>query len=983
MHLNNHTYFSLRYGTLSVGQLIDHAKKHGLKELVLTDINNTSASIEFIRQCKNAGIKPIVGIDFRNNAQQEFIGIAKNNLGFLELNRFLSEHLCNKTPIPPIASDFKHSTVIYPLSKARNLLLKPNEFIGIQPDEVQRLSYSSDRYLSKKMVILSPFTFTGKTGYNIHLLLRAIDNNTLLSKLHPAQKAAENDCFIPTEKLLEAFNEFPEIIANTQQIIEQSHINFEFGTSKNKELFKGSKAEDAALLREETYNGMRYRFGDDNAEAKRRIEKELKMIDQLGFNAYFLIAWDIIRYAQSKGYDHVGRGSGANSIVAYCLRITDVDPIDLDLYFERFINQFRSSPPDFDIDFSWKNRDDITHYIFDKYGTGHTVLLATYNTFREKAARRELGKVFGLPKEEIDRLDYTNRNYRPGDKVIDAVYRYAGLINGFPNYLSVHAGGILISEKPIHYFTATDLPPKGFPITHFDMISAEDIGLYKFDILSQRGLGHIRDCATIVKQNQGIDVDVHNIVAFKADPKIRALIRDGKTMGCFYVESPAMRMLLSKLKCEDYKTLVAASSIIRPGVARSGMMREYIERFHNPNNYKVIHPKMDELMKETFGVMVYQEDVIKVAHHFAGLTLAESDILRRGMSGKYRSRAEFTRLTDKFLSNCRKRGYPEKTTKEVWRQIESFAGYSFSKAHSASYAVESYQSLFLKAHFPKEFMVAVINNFGGFYRTEFYVHEARMSGANIRHPDINLSDYLTCIKNADIYLGFIHIKSLERKVIKQLLNERETSGPYLSFEDFIDRNPISLEQLLILVRVRAFDVFASNKKELIVKANLMLQRRQVPAGDHPPPPELFVFPRKKWELPQLYHHPIEDAYDDIELIGFPLINPFDLLVDKIEHRAKARDLETYHRKTILIYGYLVTIKNTITIKKDRMQFGTFLDVSGFFFDTTHFPDTVKRWPFQGRGVYKIKGKVTSDFGFYSIEVMAIRKMPIKADPRYD
>jgi DNA polymerase-3 subunit alpha len=335
------------------------------------------------------------------------------------------------------------------------------------------------------------------------------------------------------------------------------------------------------------------------------------------------------------------------------------------------------------------------------------------------------------------------------------------------------------------------------------------------------------------------------------------------------------------------------------------------------------------------------------------------------------------------MGNCRKRGYPEKITKEVWRQIESFAGYSFSKAHSASYAVESYQSLFLKAHFPKEFMVAVINNFGGFYRTEFYVHEVRMAGADIHHPDINLGDYLTCIKGDDVYLGFIHIKSLERKVIKQLLNERETGGPYLSFEDFIDRNPISLEQLLILVRVRAFDVFASNKKELIVKANLILQRRQVPAGDHPPPPELFVFPHKKWELPVLYHHPIEDAYDDIELIGFPLVNPFDLLVDKIEHHAIARDLKAYHRKTVLIYGYLVTIKNTVTIKKDRMQFGTFLDVAGFFFDTTHFPGTVKRWPFQGRGVYKIKGKVTSDFGFYSIEVTAIRKMPIKADPRYE
>lgn len=990
MHINNHTYFSLRYGTLSLRELISIAKEQHLKEFLLTDINSTSAVLEFIRLCKKEGIRPIVGIDFRNNAQQEYIAIARDNEGFMELNRFLSEHLMAKKALPARAPHFKHATVIYPFSKARNIHLREHEYIGVRPDEVQRLSYSSLRYMSDKMVILAPLTFLSKQGFNTHCILRAIDNNTLLSKLHPSQKASEADIFIPENSLSTRFKDFPDIIENTKRVLNESHINFEYGVSQNKDLFLNTRDEDAILLRKLTMEGLIYRYGEApdgetssyHEEALLRVEKELKMIDELGFNAYFLIAWDIIRYAQSKGYDHVGRGSGANSIVAYCLRITDVDPIDLDLYFERFINQFRSSPPDFDIDFSWQDRDDITRYIFDKYGWEHTVLIATYNTFREKAARRELGKVFGLPKEEIDRLDYSNRSYRPGDKVIDTIYRYASILNGFPNYLSVHAGGILITERPVHYFSATELPPKGFPITQFDMISAEDVGLYKFDILSQRGLGHIRDSVDIVKENQGIDIDVHNIAKFKADPKIRELIRDGKTMGCFYVESPAMRMLLSKLKCQDYRTLVAASSIIRPGVARSGMMREYIQRFHNPNDYESIHPKMDELMGETYGVMVYQEDVIKVAHHFAGLTLAESDILRRGMSGKYRSRSEFQRLTQKFMDNCREKGYPEKITKEVWRQIESFAGYSFSKAHSASYAVESYQSLFLKAHYPKEFMVAVINNFGGFYRTEFYVHEARMAGAEVKHPSINSSQRLTCIKGDTIYLGFIHIKSLERKVTRAFLEEREKNGPYLSFEDFTDRNYLSLEQLTLLIRACAFDDFTLNKKKLIVKANLMIHKSEYANSDHPPPLELFTFPRKRWTLPDLHYDPIENAYDDIELMGFPLINPFELIVEKIDDKIKARDMAKYHKRMIIMYGYLVTIKSTVTIKKDRMQFGTFLDSEGYFFDTTHFPDSIRRYPFVGRGVYRIKGKVTSDFGFYSLEVIAIQKLGILSDPRY-
>ncbi len=240
-------------------------------------------------------------------------------------------------------------------------------------------------------------------------------------------------------------------------------------------------------------------------------------------------------------------------------------------------------------------------------------------------------------------------------------------------------------------------------------------------------------------RNQSIDVDVHAIQKFKNDPKVKEYLKTGETKGCFYIESPSMRGLLQKLQCDDYTTLVAASSIIRPGVARSGMMREYIYRFHNPDKFEYIHPVMKEQLEETFGVMVYQEDVLKVCHHFAGLDLADADTLRRAMSGKYRSKQEMQRIVDKFFSNCREKGYSDEITKEVWRQIESFAGYSFSKAHSASYAVESFQSLYLKAHFPLEFMVAVINNFGGFYRTWVYVHEAKRYGATIQPPCVNKS----------------------------------------------------------------------------------------------------------------------------------------------------------------------------------------------------------------------------------------------------
>jgi len=352
-------------------------------------------------------------------------------------------------------------------------------------------------------------------------------------------------------------------------------------------------------------DGFQSRYGSHNTIASERVDKELDIINKLGFNSYFLMTWDIIRYAQHRGFYYVGRGSGANSIVAYCLRITDVDPIELDLYFERFLNPYRTSPPDFDIDFSWLDRDEVIDYIFKRYGEDHVALVGSYSTFQFNAITRELGKVFGLPKEEIDQLEGSSMKE---DKIQKQILYYGSLIKNFPDHLSIHAGGILISEQPVFAYSATELPPKGFFTSQIDMFIAEKIGLYKLDILSQRGLGHIKETMELVRENQNISINIHDIESFKKDPKVATQIREADTIGCFYIESPAMRQLLKKLRCDDYITLVAASSIIRPGVSQSGMMKQYIYRFHNPNNFTYLHPKMEELLKETYGVAGLPQD---------------------------------------------------------------------------------------------------------------------------------------------------------------------------------------------------------------------------------------------------------------------------------------------------------------------------------------------------------------------------------------
>ena len=632
-------------------------------------------------------------------------------------------------------------------------------------------------------------------------------------------------------------------------------------------------------------------------------------------------------------------------------------------------------------------------YIFKRYGKDHTALLGTISTFKGSSIIREFGKVYGLPKKEIDILsDFPHRSDK-SDPIVARILEFGSMIKDFPNHRSIHAGGVLISEEPIYDYTALDMPPKGFPTVQWDMYTSEDIGFEKFDILSQRGIGHIKDAAELIWENRRIRVDVHDVKAFKQDVQVRKQLKEGDSIGCFYVESPGMRGLLKKLKCDDYIHLVAASSIIRPGVAKSGMMREYIYRFHHPKEFEYIHPVMKEQLQETYGVMVFQEDVLKVCHHFAGLDLADSDVLRRAMSGKYRSKAEFQRIVDKFFSNCAERGYPEAITKEVWRQVESFAGYSFSKAHSASFAVESFQSLYLKTYFPMEFMVAVINNFGGFYSTWVYVQELKKTGAAVHLPCINNSDYLTNLKGNDAWLGFIHVQNLESEMVKQIIQERMDHGPYLGLYDLIARVPIGLEQLLILVKIGAFRFTGLGKKQLMWDAHLQFRQHKeqthstslVPQQLQMASGELDFHPRdiKDFALPALVHDPLEDVYDEMELLGFTITkSEFDLLKTSFRGGIRASEMKAHKGQTVRILGELVCVKPLKTSKGEYMCFGTFYDADYAFFDTTHFPQSLKQYPIDGRGVYLIEGKVAEEFGYYTIEVNRCSKLPRQSDPRY-
>lgn len=439
-----------------------------------------------------------------------------------------------------------------------------------------------------------------------------------------------------------------------------------------------------------------------------------------------------------------------------------------------------------------------------------------------------------------------------------------------------------------------------------------------------------------------------------------------------------MRGLLRRLKCDNYKVLVAASSIIRPGVAQSGMMKEYIFRHNNPDQFEYFHSVFEEQLGETYGIMVYQEDVIKIALHFGGLPAADGDVLRRAMSGKGRSLAALQKVKDHFFESCKKLGHSDNLSIEVYRQIESFAGYSFCKAHSASYAIESYQSLYLKVYYPIEFMVAAINNGGGFYRTEVYVHEARMSGGNILTPCVNKSKWETTLYGTDVYLGFMHLQALETKTALLITADRNRNGSFTSLGDFIKRIPIGVAGIQILIFIGAFRFTGKQENELLLESRMLLNdfkpERNMEA--------LFEEPIKEYQFPELKRAVIEDAFDEIELLDFPVsCSPFDLLVTKYRGSVMGKDLTMYHKKQVKMLAYLISRKHVPT-NRGTMFFGTWIDAEGSYFDTAHFADCLEKYPFKGGGCYLLLGTVEVDFHFPTITILKMEKMPFIPDPRY-
>jgi DNA polymerase III subunit alpha len=613
------------------------------------------------------------------------------------------------------------------------------------------------------------------------------------------------------------FAEFPAALENVQYIADQCRWESPSGQWRLPSLDLAPGRTPRQEMWEQALAGASQRYGELTPAIETRLRKEVDVIDALGYGPYFLVVADMVRFARLQGVPISPRGSASSSVVAYCLGIHDVDPIAHNLYFERFLSLERHDPPDIDLDLCSRRRDEVIQYVYDKYGADHVAMVCTYATLRARYALREVGKAYGLPEARIKELAHQLPGFwHPGarklvqeaqaelieqthDKTEREVLEMSRALDGAPHHLSIHPGGIVISPGPI-----TDLAPlqhatKGLLVTQYDMGGIEKLGLVKIDLLGISALTVIADCAESVRRGQP-DFAIDDIPL--DDAATAQTLSTARTIGCFQVESPGMRMTLRELAAHDVNGLLVALALYRPGPLKGGLKDAFVKRHLGQEQVEYLHPALEPILRETYGVILYQEQVLRLAHEVAGMTLGEADTLRRAMS-KFRSAHEMERLRTLFVEGAQATGGLDAATAErVWELMAAFAGYGFPKAHAAGYAAVAYRMAYLKTHYAAEFMAARLAVWGGFYRPGVYMSEARRLGLAVRPPHVNHSgEAFTLEPLRTLWMGLGQVRELTRTTMHTIIAQR----PFKSLQDLLARAQPQYVEAVNLVKAGALD----------------------------------------------------------------------------------------------------------------------------------------------------------------------------------
>ncbi len=982
--LNLRSHYSLMWGVPSIKALCRHGAALGYRRMALTDTDNLYGMWDFIAECRYNGISPIIGAEVTDPVESHrAVCLVKNSQGFTGLCRLLTRrHRDEAFNLKQHLPEFSQGLLV--LTKSLELLrfwhrheVDLAAFMPRCPSAGHRDLMGLARKLGLP-VTAGPGSFFLEPGdAALHAMRRAIDRNTCLSRLSPGQLAPGNAFLGPSGLYEQRFSAFPQVLETSRKLSEK--LEFEgpdFGIVMPPWPKENRPAHE--VLRRKTMEGAAKRYKTPlEPRVVQRIDHELNIIQYKNFSSYFLTVQDIVSGASRI----CGRGSGAASIVAYCLGITNVCPLKHDLYFERFLNPDRKDPPDIDVDFAWDERDVLLDRVLNRF-KGHSAMVSSHILFQPRMAVREVARVFGLPGREIskvskrmpwfwnqdmadvDLLEFIRKD--PKFKFTDfpepwpEIMAHARALVGSPRHLSVHPGGVVITPSPIHHYVPVETAPKGIALMQWDKDGAEAAGLVKIDLLGNRSLGVIRDTVESIRAASGKFDDFQQIDP-EDDPKTQETVADGRTMGCFYIESPATRLLQKRSKVGDFNHVVIHSSIIRP--AANDYIKLYLERLHS-GVWEPIHPLIGGLLDETFGIMVYQEDVSRVAVRMAGFDHAKADGLRKIMSKKDKTRelADFYR---QFEQGAARKGAGLKDIRAVWNMIVSFSGYSFCKPHSASYARVSFQAAYLKTHYPAPFMAAVISNQGGFYATFAYVSEARRSGLAILGPDVQESQIRWDGRGRTLRVGLMAVKGLGRDTMNRILTERGERG-FTDLNDFLNRVRPRKDEITALVHSGSLDRFGrENGRGALLWASACRVR--------PFEPSLFDVAATVPDLPDLPpDNPMERLRQEFRVLGFLCAcHPMVLFREAVEkeNSIKADQLSCCVGRQAVFAGWLISGKTVQTRQGEPMKFLTFEDETGLV-ETVFFPKPYTRFCHMlayGRP-YFLKGRVESDWGAVTLTV---------------
>jgi DNA-directed DNA polymerase III PolC len=760
-----------------------------------------------------------------------------------------------------------------------------------------------------------------------------------------------------------------------------------------------------AQLRELTLQGARWRYQEITPELQARLDLELGIIGQKGFADYFLVVRDIVRHAPT----HCGRGSVANSVVSYCLGITHVDPIRCGLIFERFLNLERRDPPDIDLDFPWDERDRVLAYVFRHYPRMHSAMVANHNTFQPRGALREVAKVHGRPAGEIrevtrripffyetgerlDRLVATHPNFR-GLQLASNWQDFARLAEnlvGIPRHMSVHPGGVVITPTPLTDYvpvepatkTLADHPDLPVPVIQFEKDGTEDAGLVKIDLLGNRSLAVIRDAIDAVHGHTTQRIDYTSSTAGD-DEGARTLFRTGQTMGVFYTESPASRLLCAKSQADTFELLVLNTSMIRP--ASNKYIRLYLERLRSGVPYEPLDPSLRDTLSESFGIMVYQEDVVNVCATFAGMSPATGDGLRKALSKK-RPAKHLAAYADEFFTGAMRLGRNPEAATRVWEMIMSFAGYSFCKGHSCSYIQVAQHSCALRANHPAEFMAAVLSNGGGFYHAFAYVAEAMRMGLTVLPPDVNASDFRCIGKDREIRIGLQFVKGLSAGAVERIFAARGGTR-FTSLFDLRARTGIAPSDLRLLIKVGALDSIAGGWTRPMMLWLVDSAGKQVggEAGRQEHTDSGLDRGANDWftdlppSVPVLREYSLERRRrEEYATLGFITdAHPMQLHAETLRRYRLCRSTELYQHvdRHVLAAGMLTTAKPVHTASDEPMEFATFDDGYGLI-EAVLFPQVYRErgHVLFDQGPFIFRGKVEEEFGAVTLTITHLERL---------